>query len=68
MFVHLDDFKIPLGRIGIETTSPMQWWSPDGWVKHNFSDRLRNYGNVLVLRLDDIDTTDYEVFDPAPIW
>ena len=65
--IHLVDYKVLLGSIGIETWSLLQWWSPDGWRDCAFYERFPYSCGVLILKLENIDTTAYEIFDPAEL-
>ena len=63
MYVYLYDYKVPLGAIGIEINSSIEWFGPTGWEYCGIYQRFPAAEDNIVLKLEGVDTTPYEIYN-----
>lgn len=66
--IYLNDYKIPLGKLGVESTTALcQFVEGKGWRRRTFGEPLIEPGNTMALKVADVDTSRFDELILPPI-
>jgi hypothetical protein len=66
--IELNDYKVPLGKLGIETTTTLhQFVEGKGWRRRHFFQPLIEPGQTMALKVNGVDTSRFDEIILPPI-